>query len=532
MPALRGVSLKVRHGEMVGVVGPNGAGKSTLLLTIAGVLRPTQGSVELSNESLVREVPEDIVRKGVSLVPERRHIFAQLTVEENLKVAAATRTERQKTARDLEELYERFPILGERRSSRGGNLSGGQQQQLAIARALLTRPQLLLVDEPSLGLAPLLVERVFDSLATLRDEGVSILLVEQNALATIEMSDRIYVLRRGEIALEGEGTDATIPRRYRQVLYRSTGSRRADHVGSLGVSGHKTMVVQHLVDAISLGSLYALAVLGIALILGVMKLINFAHGDLIMVGGYSMAALSPYPWPFLILGTLATTTLLALVMERTAFRPVRGASAATLLITSFTVSYLLQNIISATLTSDARPVLMPMFVLELFEIGDVRIQKLGIVTVAVTVILAAALACGLKWTSIGLHMRSAAEDFRMARLLGVRANRVIAASFAISGFLAGTVSLIFMSQIGAVVPTTGISITLVAFVGTVVGGMGNLTAATAGGFLLGVMTVVLQVALPVHLSPFRDAFVFTLVITILLMRPQGLLQRHSRRQIL
>ena len=210
VPALRGVSLKVRRGEMVGVVGPNGAGKSTLLLTIAGVLRPTQGGVQLGNESLVRQAPEDIVRKGVSLVPERRHIFAQLTVEENLKVAAATRTEKQQTTRDLEELYERFPILGERRTSRGGNLSGGQQQQLAIARALLTRPQLLLVDEPSLGLAPILVERVFDSLAALRDEGVSILLVEQNALATIEMSDRIYVLRRGEIALEGEGTDATI----------------------------------------------------------------------------------------------------------------------------------------------------------------------------------------------------------------------------------------------------------------------------------------------------------------------------------
>ena len=210
VPALRGVSLKVRRGEMVGVVGPNGAGKSTLLLTIAGVLRPTQGNVQLGDGSLVRQTPEDIVRKGVSLVPERRHIFAQLTVEENLKVAAATRTEKQQTKRDLEELYERFPILGERRTSCGGNLSGGQQQQLAIARALLTRPQLLLVDEPSLGLAPLLVERVFDSLAALRDEGVSILLVEQNAVATIEMSDRIYVLRRGEIALEGEGTDATI----------------------------------------------------------------------------------------------------------------------------------------------------------------------------------------------------------------------------------------------------------------------------------------------------------------------------------
>ena len=120
----------------------------------------------------------------------------------------------------------------------------------------------------------------------------------------------------------------------------------------------------------------------------------------------------------------------------------------------------------------------------------------------------------------------------MARLLGVRANRVIAVSFAISGFLAGTVSLIFLSQVGAVVPTTGISITLVAFVGTVVGGMGNLAAATAGGFLLGVMTVVFQIALPLELSPFRDAFVFTIVIAILLLRPQGLLQRHSRRQIL
>ena len=120
----------------------------------------------------------------------------------------------------------------------------------------------------------------------------------------------------------------------------------------------------------------------------------------------------------------------------------------------------------------------------------------------------------------------------MAQLLGVRANRVIAVSFAISGFLAGVVSLIFMSQTGAVVPTTGISITLVAFVGTVVGGMGNLAAATAGGFLLGVMTVILQVVLPLHLSPFRDAFVFSLVIAILLLRPQGLLQRHSRRQVL
>jgi len=210
VPALRGVSLTVRQGEMVGVVGPNGAGKSTLLLTIAGVLRPKTGSVLLHGKPLIRQAPEEIVRKGVSLVPERRRIFAQLTVEENLKVAAAARKDTHEIAQEIKDLYDRFPILGERRKSRGGNLSGGQQQQLAIARALLTKPQLLLVDEPSLGLAPILIERVFNSLAELRDEGVSILLVEQNAIATIEMSDRVYVLRRGRIALESDGTDASI----------------------------------------------------------------------------------------------------------------------------------------------------------------------------------------------------------------------------------------------------------------------------------------------------------------------------------
>jgi branched-chain amino acid transport system ATP-binding protein len=205
--ALRGVSISVERGELVGVVGPNGAGKSTMLLTIAGVLRPAQGEITFAGESLVRRRPEDIVRRGVCLVPERRHVFTRLSVEENLRLGVTVRRKDPRAAEDIVRACERFPVLGERLKAPANQLSGGEQQQLAIARALLARPELLLVDEPSLGLSPMMVDRVFDALEELRSEGVTILLIEQNAVATIEMADRTYVLRHGEISLEGSGEE-------------------------------------------------------------------------------------------------------------------------------------------------------------------------------------------------------------------------------------------------------------------------------------------------------------------------------------
>lgn len=292
------------------------------------------------------------------------------------------------------------------------------------------------------------------------------------------------------------------------------------------------MTVQFLIDAISLGSLYAVIVIGVALILGIVRLMNFAHGDLVVVGGYSMALLSSQHVLVVILSTIAVTTACALAMERIAFRSVRGASAATLLITSFTVSYLLQNLISATMTSTPRPIVMPGFVLELFDVGPNQLSKLAVLTIAVTAVLVIALAAFLNRTVLGLQMRAAAEDFVMARLVGVRANRVISLAFAVSGGLAGVVALAFFSQVGAVTPTMGVSITLIAFVGTVIGGIGSLVAATTGGFLLGVITVALQAALPVGLSSFRDAFLFTIVIAILLFRPRGLLRRGQAERAL
>lgn len=201
--ALRGVSLLVNQGEMVGLIGVNGAGKTTALMTIAGVLKPTQGTIAFAGQSIVGQSPEEIVRKGIALVPEGRRIFPGLTVEENLRLGAAIRSDRTGIQRDIDEMCTRFPILGERLKQPGGTLSGGEQQQLAIARGLMSRPSLLMLDEPSLGLAPMLVAETFELVAQLRETGVTILLVEQNVERTLEIADRAYLLNTGQIEFEG-----------------------------------------------------------------------------------------------------------------------------------------------------------------------------------------------------------------------------------------------------------------------------------------------------------------------------------------
>jgi len=201
--ALRGVSITVSQGELVALLGVNGAGKSTTLACIAGVLRPWQGSILFENSSIVGKAPEQIARLGISLVPEGRDIFPSLTVEENLRLGAYTRSEKTEYRRNLVEVYDLFPVLKERLQQPGGTLSGGEQQQLAIARALMSSPRLLMLDEPSLGLAPALVDQIFDLIARLHQRGVTILLVEQNVDRSLEIVDRAYVLSTGLIESQG-----------------------------------------------------------------------------------------------------------------------------------------------------------------------------------------------------------------------------------------------------------------------------------------------------------------------------------------
>ena len=204
--ALREANLSVGSGEVVGLIGPNGAGKSTLLNTVAGLLVPRVGRVEFKGRDVTGRPPEELLKAGLALVPERRRIFVDLSVEENLRIGGVTVPAAERGDL-LEEMAELFPVLRDKWTTSAGYLSGGEAQQLAIGRALMSRPQLLMMDEPSLGLAPILVDAVFELIEALRAQGRTLLIVEQNASRMLEVADRAYVLRSGQMVAEGTGTE-------------------------------------------------------------------------------------------------------------------------------------------------------------------------------------------------------------------------------------------------------------------------------------------------------------------------------------
>ena len=206
--ALKGVDVKVNDGEIVALIGSNGAGKSTLLMTISGVNKAATGDIFFDNKSIANMPPHDIVNLGISQVPEGRRIFSRLTVEDNLRLGASVNEKGKNFDQDSKDVYDLFPVLKDRLSQRGGTLSGGEQQMLAIGRAMMARPRMLLLDEPSLGIAPKLVNQIFSSIKNInKHKKVTVFLVEQNAKKALELADRGYVLVNGKISLEGAGKD-------------------------------------------------------------------------------------------------------------------------------------------------------------------------------------------------------------------------------------------------------------------------------------------------------------------------------------
>lgn len=298
--------------------------------------------------------------------------------------------------------------------------------------------------------------------------------------------------------------------------------------------------VQLLVDALSLGGAYALVALGIGLVFGVMRMINFAHGDLITLGAYALVVPSAAEVAEPYLGALNVwlmvpmiigfVVLMMLATERFAFRPLRArhADGPSLLISSFAISYLIQNVILFVHTGRPKSVNILDGLRGYVSIGDVRLPLIDIVTVAVTMVLFILLVAFLGLTRPGREIRSASEDFVMARLLGVKANRVIAYAFAVSGVLAGAVSLLYVAKTGVLDYRMGVPLAIAGFVGTVLGGIGSLWGAMMGGLTLGIASAFLQALLPPELRASRDAFLYGLVVLVLLLRPQGIFSSSKR----
>lgn len=292
-------------------------------------------------------------------------------------------------------------------------------------------------------------------------------------------------------------------------------------------------ILQQLINAVSIGSLYALMAIGLAMVFGILRLINFAHGDLIMVGSYAALLLLGLHVPFWLAAVAAilVSVIFGLLMERIAYRPIRGAQDVSMLLTSFAVTIFLENLAIIIFTPKSRPFPTPEILSSAFTYGPLRISSLDLAAIIVAVVLLIGLTIFITRTETGIAMRAASQDNLSARLMGIDVNKVIMAAFIIGSVLAGVVGLLWSARVGKIDPLMGFNPVLKAFVASVIGGLGSIPGAVLGGYVLGTLEILLQGMLPASLSPYRDAFVFIILITLLLFRPNGILGSTEREKI-
>lgn len=289
------------------------------------------------------------------------------------------------------------------------------------------------------------------------------------------------------------------------------------------------VLLQHLANGLSLGGTYALLALGLAIVFSVMGLINFAHGDLMTLAGYTMffAVVGGLSFPLAVSLGIAVALLAAMLMELIAFRPLRGAGVPSMLLSSFAISTVLHILFQNFISARPRAIPYPSLFSGMVDLGFARIGTIQMISIVATVLLLVALNLFLRRSVIGIGIRAAAQDFDVARVMGLRANQVILAAFAVSGFLAGVAAVLWIAQRGSVDPMMGFLPVVKAFIAVVLGGLGSLSGAVAGAFVLGLIEVFLRAYLPEPALPYRDAITLSLVILILLARPKGLLGRRE-----
>ena len=513
--ALDRISLRVFPGEVYAIIGANGAGKSTLLRTIAGLHQPTEGSIRYDGKDVTRMRPERRATSGIVMVPEGRRLFGSLTVEENLQVGA---TYARTGPWTIERVYELFSWMKDRRAQRTEQLSGGEQQAVAIGRALVANPRVLLLDELSLGLAPVVVQRIYGMLPQILASGLTVLLVEQDVSQALRVASHLQCLLEGRTTLEGKPSDVTPE----QVEAAYFGLRTAPAVD--GERGGVMVWVNDVIQGILIGGLYALFACGLSLMFGVMKVVNLAHGDLAVIGGYVAVGVItvthvPVLWSFVIVVPLMA--VLGYVLQRTVIQAALDRSILTTLLVTFGLSVVIENALLEFFSANSHSLgTNDAIITSAFSIGSqITIAYLLLLIFVVAVVVLLSLQYFLSRSRYGRLIRAVADDREAAQLSGIDYRHVfgIAAAIAFATVALAGIAYGMYSQFA---PTTGTdTILLFAFAAVVIGGLGSLWGTLLGGVVLGVAQ-----AIGAQISG-SDEFLagYIVFLAVLVLRPQGLM---------
>ena len=577
--ALDHISLRVFPGEVYAIIGANGAGKSTLLRTIAGLHQPTEGSIVYDGKDMTKVRPERRATGGIVMVPEGRRLFGSLTVEENLQVGA---TYARKGPWTIEHVYELFGWMRDRRTQRTAQLSGGEQQSVAIGRALVANPRVLLLDELSLGLAPVVVQRIYAMLPQILATGLTVLLVEQDVSQALRVASHLQCLLEGHTTLEGRPSDVT-PEQVEAAYFglgtsagpgsppvsgpggaaspqggsggmgpsqggsggmgppgRSSGgvgvvprgdTEQGGSGGDRSPRGNGAVMawVNAIIQGILIGGLYALFACGLSLMFGVMKVVNLAHGDLAIIGGYiavGVIAVTHIPvlWSFVIVVPLMA--LLGYVLQRTVIQASLDRSILTTLLVTFGLSVVIENGLLEFINADSHSLgVGNAIITSSFSIGSqITIAYLLLLIFVVAVVVLLGLQYFLSASKYGRLIRAVADDKEAAQLSGVDYRHVFGIAAAIAF---GTVALagIAYGMYSQFSPTTGTdTILLFAFAAVVIGGLGSLWGTLVGGVVLGIAQ---EIGAQINQSDQLLAG-YIVFLAVLVLRPQGLTARRAQ----
>ena len=520
--ALTDVSLSVSPGDVYAIIGANGAGKSTLLRCISGLHRPTTGSVLLDGDDVTGKRPERRLAAGIAMVPEGRRLFGSLTVEENLLVGASYARPGPWT---VDRVYELFSWMRDRRTQRAAQLSGGEQQSVAIGRALVANPRLLLLDELSLGLAPVVVRRIYGTLPELLAAGVTVLLVEQDVSQASCSRDPHPLPARGAHHA-GRLPRGRQPGADRECLLRP-GRPAAGRQFPRASGVARVSWVNAIIQGILIGGLYALFACGLSLMFGVMKVINLAHGDLAVVAGYiavEVIAVTHIPavWSFVLVVPIMAVA--GYLLQRTLIQTSLNRGVLTTLLVTFGLSVVIENYLLQRFSANSHSLNIGSLVSDSFSIGSqisIAYLLLGIFVVAVLVLLG--LQYFLSLSRYGRLIRAVADDQEAAQLSGVDYRHIFGIAAAIA-FATVALAGIAYGMVSSFSPTTGTdTLLLFAFEAVVIGGLGSLWGTLVGGIILG---VVQQIGAQINSADqiLAGQLVFLLLLVI---RPQGLTGRRS-----